>query len=338
MTGAFGYTVAIVVAALALRRLPVELARWRVRRRTRSLGDMPGDMPGDGPGDGPAGRPAGGEAPQASPISLQDVRYPQNALDPQGAPRSGRPHGRLRRRLRRALDDAAVPCGESRAVAVWGAAGVLGTLGGLVLAAGPGAAVGAVAGLFGPPAALWAARRRRARLVAEALPDYLERVARSLRAGVSTVTAMEEVLPPAGPLAADLGGVLVDVRVGRPLAAALDRWRARCPLPEVNLAAAALSIGASTGGRRAPAVDGVAATLRETRATQREVASLAQQGRLSALLIALLPLCFLGLSAMLDSGAVTALYGTAVGVVCLVAGGALNILGFVWMHRITRLP
>ena len=214
----------------------------------------------------------------------------------------------------------------------------MGILGGLTLAAVPGAAAGATAGLLGPPAALWASRHRRTRLVVEALPDFLERVARSLRSGGSTVSALEEVLPATGPLRAELRRVLADVGAGSPLPAALDRWRSRCPLPEVNLAAAALSIGAITGGRRAPAVDGVAATLRGAKAIQREVASLAQQGRLSGLLVALLPFCFVGLSAMLDGGSVVALYGTPVGFVCLVAGGALNIVAFVWMHRITRLP
>lgn len=312
MTGAFGYTVAIVVAALALRRLPVELSRWRARRRSRLLADLPAGGAG-------AGTPA---AP---------------SRQRQEEPRPGHAAGRLRRRLRRALDDAAVAGGESRAVAVWGAAVGVGFLGGLFLAAVPGALVGAGAGLLGPPAALWAARHRGARLVVEALPDFLERVARSLRAGVSTVAALEEVLPAAGPLGADLRRVLADVRAGSPLAAALDGWCSRCPLPEVNLAAAALSVGADTGGRRAPAVDGVAATLRGARATRREVASLAQQGRLSGLMIALLPVCFLGLSAMIDRDSVTALYGTPVGFVCLVAGGALNGVAFVWMHRITRL-
>lgn len=302
MTSAFGYTVAIVVAALALRRLPVEVSRWRVRRRSRPFAERFTERSGSG------------EA------------------------RGGRAPGRLRQRLRRAMDDAAVPTGESQAIAVWGTALGVATLGGLVLAGAAGAAVGVGAGLLGPPAALWASRRRRARLIVEALPDFLERVARSLRAGVSTVTALEEVLPASGPLGAELRRVLGDVRAGSPLPVALDRWRSRCSLPEVNLAAAALSIGASTGGRRAPAVDGVAATLRGMRAARREVASLAQQGRLSGLLIALLPLCFLGMSAMLDSGSVLALYGTPFGMVCLVVGGALNLVAFVWMHRITRLP
>ncbi len=315
MTGAFGYTVAIVIAALALRRLPVELARWRIRRRGRLL-------------DGGSGS---GKKPEQPAVSFRS-RQRQSIAKP------ARSAGRLRRRLRRALDDAAVHTSESQAVAIWGVAGGVGILGGLVLAAAPGAAVGAAAGLLGMPAALWAARRRRARLIAEALPEFLERVARSLRAGVSTVAAVEENCPATGPLGADIGSVVADVRAGRPLEAALASWHTRCPLPEVNLATAALSIGATTGGRRAPAVDGVAATLREARAAQRDLASLAQQGRLSGLLIALLPLCFLGLSALVDSGSVTALYGTSLGLICLALGTALNLVALVWMHRITRLP
>ena len=312
MTNAFGYTVAIVLAAVALRRIPVELCRWRARRRSRLLC-----------------RTTAGEELRAR--NLAPTR-PHAA----GGGRAGG-GGRFRHLLRRALDDAVVPCSEPQAIAVWGAAVAVGTCGGLILAPGAGAAAGAGVGLLGPPLVLWAARRRRARLVVEALPGFLERVARSLRAGVSTVAAMEEALPPNGPMAADLRGLMGDVSVGRSLPAALDSWRERHPLPEVNLAAAALSIGATSGGRRAPAVDGVAATLRENRTAQREVASLAQQGRLSGLMIAVLPLCFLALSAMIDGASMGVLYRTPVGVFCLVTGIALNIVAFVWMHRITRL-
>ena len=306
MSDAFGYTVAIVLAAMALRRIPVELCRWRARRRSRLLPQRT------------AGREPRAKAPRAASGGRAAA-------------------GRFRRLLRRALDDAVVPCSEPQAVAVWVAAVVVGTGSGLLLASGVGAVAGAGAGLLAPPAVLWAARRRRERLVVEALPGFLERVARSLRAGVSTVTAIAEALPSDGPLATDLRGVMADVRVGGSLPAALDRWRQRHPLAEVNLAAAALSIGTTAGGRRAPAVDGVAATLREHRTAQREVASLAQQGRLSGLLIALLPLCFLALSAMIDGGSLGLLYGSPVGVFCLVVGLALNAVAFVWMHRITRL-
>ncbi|MCY3560629.1 MAG: type II secretion system F family protein [bacterium] len=310
MTGAFGYAAAILVAALALRRLPVELSRWRLQRRSRLLAGGRGDAEG----------------------------VPGPRADRKRRPAPSRSAGPLRRRLRRALHDAAVDCGDSQAVTVWATAVAVGCVGGMLLAATPGAVIGAGAGLVGPAAALWAARHRRARLVVEALPDFLERVARSLRAGVSTVAALEEALPATGPLSEDLRRVLADVLAGSTLAAALDRWCSRCALPEVNLASAALAIGASTGGRRAPAADGVAATLRGTRATRREVASLAQQGRMSGLLVALLPVCFLGLSAMIDRDSVSALYGTPLGFVCLLAGGTLNVVAFVWMHRITRLP
>ncbi|MDE0194374.1 MAG: hypothetical protein OXP08_02385, partial [bacterium] len=108
MTGAFGYTVAIVVAALALRRLPVEMSRWRVRRRSRLLTE----------------RSAGEEAPGAPAVPSEG-----GPRDTPGDPRAGRARGRLRQRLQRAMDDAAVPSGESQAFAVWGAAVGVGTLG-----------------------------------------------------------------------------------------------------------------------------------------------------------------------------------------------------------------
>jgi tight adherence protein B len=313
MADALGFAVAIALAAAALRRVPVEVGRWRVRRRNlMHTGTAPRGLLAPLPGR----RGRGADAPTVG-----------------GAP-SG---GRLHRRLTRGLYEAAVPCDESRAVAFWGLATVLGATGGALVASLPGAAAGAVTGLVAPPVALWAARGRRERLVVDSLPDFLERVARSLRAGVSTAAAMEEAAPASGPLAADLGGVLADVRGDRPLAAALDRWCRRSPMPEIALASAALSIGAAAGGRRAPAVDGVAATLRENRNSQREVASLAQQGRLSGLLIALLPVGFLALSVMIDAESVAGLYSTPLGVVCAVAGLSLNMVAFAWMRRITRL-
>ena len=314
MFDAFGYTVAIVLAAVALRRIPAEVRRWQLRRRSLTL--------------------VGGAERRAPALPVEGSRARVSDLGNTGGARVGE---RIRRRLRRALIEAAVPVGESQAALLWGIAAASGAVGGFVVASLPGAAAGATGGLLGPPDVLWASRHRRERLVVDALPDFLERVARSLRAGVSTATALQEAAPPSGPLATDVGDVLADVSAGRSLAAALDRWDERCSAPEVALAAAALSIGAASGGRRAPAVDGVAATLRESRAAQREVASLAQQGRLSGLLIALLPACFLALSIMIDAESVGVLYRTPLGLLCLAAGGALNIVAFVWMRRITRL-
>ncbi|MCY3924138.1 MAG: hypothetical protein OXG52_01295, partial [bacterium] len=101
MSGAFGYAVAILLAAAALRRLPVEVSRWRAQRRSRPLGR-------------------------------------RGAAGPAGTGR--RTGGRARLMLRRALDEAVVPCSESQAVVVWAAAAAVATFAGLVVASGAGAA------------------------------------------------------------------------------------------------------------------------------------------------------------------------------------------------------
>jgi Flp pilus assembly protein TadB len=67
-----------------------------------------------------------------------------------------------------------------------------------------------------------------------------------------------------------------------------------------------------------------------------EAHALSAQARLSAVVVGAAPLGYLAFSAMVDARAVTALVGTGVGRVCLVAGLALEALAALWIRRILR--
>jgi tight adherence protein B len=180
-------------------------------------------------------------------------------------------------------------------------------------------------------------RRRDATIVA-ALPDILERVASGLRAGAAPLGALSEAAAGADlpePLAADLFRV-----VGRAeeegLAAALDRWAGDRPLPAVAAAAAALEVAVGAGGPAAPALDGLAAGLRDRHDAAAEVAALSAQARLSAVVVGAAPLASLALSLLVDRRVAPTLIGTAPGRVCLLTGIALEGLAGLWMRRIVR--
>jgi Flp pilus assembly protein TadB len=117
--------------------------------------------------------------------------------------------------------------------------------------------------------------RRRDAAIAAALPDVLERVAGGLRAAAAPLGALTEAagadLPE--PLAADLALVISRAEEGG-LAVALDRWAGERPLPVVAAAAAALQVAMSAGGPAAPALDGLAAGLRDRHDAASEVAAL----------------------------------------------------------------
>lgn len=208
-----------------------------------------------------------------------------------------------------------------------------------LVAGGPGLAMVAVVLVVAAPAvALRAVAGRADRLVEDALPEALEGMGRSLRSGASLRQAVNETATvTAGLLGTDLTTVSSDVAQGRVLADALDRWGERRPLPGVRLAVSALALGAETGGAHARAIDGVAATVRSRLGVVREVRALSSQARLSGVVITLAPLAFSALAAATDERTAGFLLRTPLGLFCLAAGLALDIVAALWMVRLSRI-
>jgi tight adherence protein B len=238
--------------------------------------------------------------------------------------------------LVRSLTAAAISVDPRRVAVAWAALAVAAPL--VALALGPGLAVAAcAAAAVGPWLALRLARGRRAAQIEGALPLALEAVARALRTGGSLRMGVAEAAAAArGPLAADLAAVAVMVEHGAPLATALDALVGWNDSPGVRLAAAALALGAETGGAQARAIDGVAATIRERLAAGAELRAQATQARVSALVIAAAPLAFCALASSTDPKTATFLFRTPGGLILLGAGLGLDAAGAVWMNHLTR--
>jgi tight adherence protein B len=217
----------------------------------------------------------------------------------------------------------------------WAGAVVLGPAAGAALS--PVIALVVLVALVAAPVA---ARRRsqslRLAAVEAQVPLALDRVAGALRAGASLHGSIWEAAQHTpDPVGADLRRIARDADRGRPLGAAIGAWVEGGP-PAVQLAGAALSLGAEAGGGMARAVDGVAATVRERRELAAEARSLATQARASAALLAVAPLLFALLVSSADPAAARFLLGTPLGAACLLAGLGLEAVGLAWMARITR--
>ena len=241
--------------------------------------------------------------------------------------------------LRKKLDAAGLNWSVAGTVKVWAACVFVGFLAGQTASSTRIGVAGALLGATAPLITLRLLNRRGEQVILNSLPGFLERVAHSLRADVSALAALSEAHQDArSPLREEIGGVLAEVEAGNSLHVALDRWRSRRDRSAVNLAVAALSIGAAAGGRRAQAVDGVAATLRNARDSRRELAAQSLQARLSALIIVLLPLAFLALDLLIGGDTLSFLFGSPLGLVCLAAGVGLDVAAYVWIRRIAREP
>ena len=178
--------------------------------------------------------------------------------------------------------------------------------------------------------------RRAATRREEAVPQALDAIARALRSGASLLQALEEAASQKGPLQDELQRVVAEAQRGNGVAAALDGWARRQPSGSIRLAAAALSLGAETGGANARAVDGVAATVRQRLAVAGEARALTAQPRVSAQVIGLAPLAFGAFSAATDPALARLLFTTPVGWAMLSAGLLLDLAGLRWMMRMAR--
>jgi tight adherence protein B len=192
-----------------------------------------------------------------------------------------------------------------------------------------------------PPAPAWpglAGRRRAERRLLSVLPDVLDRLSADLRGGGSVLAALRHAAAGAGPLGSDLARIVDRVVAGAGISESIAAWSQQRPLPPVQVVAGALEVAATSGGRAAVALEGLAAGLRDRRDIQEEVLALSSQARLSAAVVGLAPLGSLGVSLLVDGRVVSVLLGTAPGRVCLAAGLGLQVVAGLWMGRILRVP
>jgi len=207
---------------------------------------------------------------------------------------------------------------------------------GAVVAGPRGGVAGAVLAGIGEWVALRLSGGRAAARLARSVPDSLDAVARSCRAGASVVGALSALGVDDGPAGPLFAGVARQVQHGVALSDALDDVVAAHPEPAVRLAATALLVGADTGAAPARAVEGVAATLRDNAALEREATGQATQATASAAVLVVAPMGFGVIAVVTDPRVGGFLFSSPIGWACLAAGVALDVVGAWWMSRLVR--
>jgi tight adherence protein B len=242
----------------------------------------------------------------------------------------------LATRVERALDAAAIDVPVQRALSTWIWSATVAAVVGLGFG-GPQIALGlAVAAAAGAPIIVLTMHERRARQIAIAVPETLERVASELRSGGTIATAIGAVAAGDGPLASDMARVDTRVRLGASLSEALGAWSRERRVAGVDASAGALALCASVGGRSADALDGLATSQRDRLAVAAEARALSSQAQMSAVVVGGAPVAYIAWSALVDPGALHVLTGTLFGRICLLLGLGLEAFGAWWMRSIVR--
>jgi tight adherence protein B len=161
-------------------------------------------------------------------------------------------------------------------------------------------------------------------------------LAAELRAGRDPTTA----LAAAAVVRSELETVARVSRLGGNVAAALReaalREEAATCAASMDRLATAWTVATTSGAGLAVVLDRVAAEIRVVRALRHEVAAQLAGPRASARLLAALPLLGVAVGWGAGTDPLSFLLGTPVGFGCLVVGGALAVLGLVWVERLAK--
>jgi tight adherence protein B len=137
--------------------------------------------------------------------------------------------------------------------------------------------------------------RRMARCVAQ-LPEALDIMVRSLRAGHPVNAAMALVgREMAAPLAGEFRLAVDEMTYGLDLRDALANMIERLAVPDLQYVAAAIKIQHETGGNLAEILHGLATVIRARMRMLKKTRALSAEGRLSAHVLAAMPVIFAGL-------------------------------------------
>lgn len=157
-------------------------------------------------------------------------------------------------------------------------------------------AVPAVVVLFFAPRKiyLWL-RRRRLEKIQEQLPEALQMLSSSLRAGVGFAPAMEVLVADGQPpLAQELALVLREQHLGVRAEEAMEHFAQRVPIVDAELFVSAVNISREVGGNLAETLATLSETLRRRLIMEKKVKALTSQGKLQGIVMAALPVFLVG--------------------------------------------
>lgn len=151
-------------------------------------------------------------------------------------------------------------------------------------------ALGIALGFFAPFIYVRSQQGRRLQKFNDQLSDMLNLVVNGLRAGYSTMQAMEAVsreLPP--PISDEFRRVVQEMQLGLPMDKALDNLIRRIPSDDLDFVITAINVQREVGGPLAEILDTIAFTIRERQRIKGEIRVMVAQVVMSGRILSAVP-------------------------------------------------
>ncbi len=200
--------------------------------------------------------------------------------------------------------------------------------------------IGGVLGLLAPNVYVKRQQKNRLKKFDDQLPDMINLMVNGLRAGYSTMQAMESIskeLP--APISDEFRRVVQEMQLGVPMDRALENLLRRIPSPDLDFMVTAINVQREVGGNLAEILDTISFTIRERIRIKGEINTLTSQVRTSASILSVLPILLALFLWFVNNDYMRTIFdnGLACGFGALGTALFLIVLGYFIMMRIADI-
>ncbi|TET49298.1 MAG: VWA domain-containing protein [Actinomycetota bacterium] len=179
---------------------------------------------------------------------------------------------------------------------------------------------------------------QRLRKFHDQLPDTLQLISGSLKAGYSFNQALsmivEETIPPTSD---EFRRGLSEIRMGLQETEAVENMAKRIGSEHFDWVVMSVNIQREVGGNLAEVMEIIANTIRERDTVMRQIKALTAEGRLSAYILIGLPIVLAIALSFLNREYVSLLYTSIIGLIMIGIAVILMVIGIIWIIKIIRV-
>jgi tight adherence protein B len=193
-------------------------------------------------------------------------------------------------------------------------------------------------GMYSPIIRLTFLRNRRMKNFEAVLPDSLDMMARALRSGHAVSAAIEVVAEQGrAPVAEEFRSLFQQQSLGMQFRDALEAMMKRIPSEDLQFAGTAMLVQKESGGNLAEILDRTVEIMRERVKIRGEVRTKTAQGKLTGLILALLPVAMLLIISFTNPEYAKQLTNTPIGHKLLYASAAMIGIGWMFIRKIVNI-
>lgn len=243
-------------------------------------------------------------------------------------------------RIEAMLEQAEVRITVARLLTISGTAAFIGALLGLISNAGAlMSLVLAPIGAVLPFMFVAFMRQRRSNKISEQLPDALDMMARSLRAGHALSSSFKLVsteMP--SPVNTEFARAFEEQNLGMPFERAVAQMTKRAPdNRDLKIFAVSVIVQKETGGNLVEIIEKIAETIRARYRFYGKLRTLTAEGRMSSYILAALPICTGIFIAFTNPEYTKLLVTDPIGKMALGYSAVTWVVGLLWMRRMTKV-